>query len=877
MEKIVRKNGEDIKSFIERICQLRASVDEDFDFDFGNNRDLNTRAYKNMETMAEEIERDFNTMVNVFGDDFDIDEEEVFAENVHDEDVIAEETVEEDSQDVDDTVESEESFEENITEEENEQTLISTISLESLHLLTQVAMKDGNYPKIDLGSRKDFEKELEEEKASYEALLAEKKSQIKEIKKKIFDDVHKRGKKIKEQMDLIMSEKKECITVLNEFKVELENFEKGIAELREKIEKGELSQEIIDVINKSKILEDESKILKDEKVKTSDLTEFLKYEELQEIYKLKWNVEAYQEYIDFFYNKNEVNRINSSVEVLKKSAEAVKEDYKALMLELLPGAKMDENGKIDYDVERDDIDLISMREHILLLEEQIKEQDKHPVIIEDKILALMYERKTPEEITPLLDELMSNVKSPVITESFESDKERLDTVNSEIEEVSEKLEALRTLMADNEPLNEDKINIDNIRIERMKAKSEELAREIEKCDVVLAKRDNKSRIENLNDTINKYNLFMLKNIQEKNLYISNNGEKENDPQIAIFDQNIEFAKKTIVELKELRKELREENKANKLFMTVKQAENKKEKLLAEKAKVDKSIEELDLDRQKKIDTGKYIDTRVVNKRKKEMLALEEELDFLNSLKVALGNYKTEKLRDNVLNYNNPEYFEDRELDEEEKFEENLPDTEKEETVVEENTSEEEIFEENIHESDLEEIIEEKPAKKGLLAFIKTNKFKKMAAAALTVIVTGVIAITGMIGHHKNKEAKEDIKEIGIELENVTEDTKVPEIMETVAKVEKERIEVEKEDEKDIEKSKDIVDTTRIADDKYDAARGNFVHVSDENKQYYQNQMIQDIIDMEADGKTVHAIVGHDGTIVGYTDVVNEVEQTGKVR
>ena len=35
--------------------------------------------------------------------------------------------------------------------------------------------------------------------------------------------------------------------------------------------------------------------------------------------------------------------------------------------------------------------------------------------------------------------------------------------------------------------------------------------------------------------------------------------------------------------------------------------------------------------------------------------------------------------------------------------------------------------------------------------------------------------------------------------------------------------------------------------------------------------------MQAEGKTVHAIVGHDGTIIGYTDQVNEVQETGKVK
>ena len=75
-------------------------------------------------------------------------------------------------------------------------------------------------------------------------------------------------------------------------------------------------------------------------------------------------------------------------------------------------------------------------------------------------------------------------------------------------------------------------------------------------------------------------------------------------------------------------ELIEENKKSKKFMTVKMAESKKDKLIGEKESVDKSIEELDLDRQKKIDTGKYIDTRVINQRKKEMLALEEYIDSL---------------------------------------------------------------------------------------------------------------------------------------------------------------------------------------------------------------------------------------------------------
>ena len=103
----------------------------------------------------------------------------------------------------------------------------------------------------------------------------------------------------------------------------------------------------------------------------------------------------------------------------------------------------------------------------------------------------------------------------------------------------------------------------------------------------------------------------------------------------------------------------------------------------------------------KIDKGEYIDTRLVNKRKKEIRDLEEELELLENLKIALGSHTVQSLQDSILNYNNPDYSNDKDLDEEELFEENLTGIENtEKDVFEENlpgieNTEEEVFEENL--------------------------------------------------------------------------------------------------------------------------------------------------------------------------------------
>ena len=898
MKEIIRENEEDIKSFIKRASEEKFSTNEDVNLIFGDGITLKTSSYSDVDDvdmLAEKLETEYNTVKSYRVEQgFDAQEsfEEViheddmeYDENIHDEDLEEEIIFDESSfsenttleNDIDDNIidlDNDDSgfYEENITENKEED-LITTMSLESLHLLTEAAVRDGNFSKIDVSTKKDLVKKLEDAKVEYQVLFEEKKRQTELTKKEIDEAVHKRGKEIKELMDSIIAEKREYSKIMDEYKLELDNLEKGYALLKEKLEKGEFSQEVVDMINKSKVLEDKN-------IKASNLLEFIPIEELRHIYKLKWNVEAYREYIEFFYRPSDINRLNSSNDIIKNYATSAAEEEKTLILEKFPGAKIDENGNIDYNFERDDHDLIGMRDYITTLEVLVQNFEKHPVVIENKILNMMYERKSSEEIKPLLDELMSNVKSNVITQSFGSDEERLESVNLEINEITEKLDKLRELSLE-EPLNEDMINVDNNRIENLKTTSDELAKEIESCEAVINKKDTKSRIDNLNETLRKYWLFKIENIEQKKLYIANNGEKENDPEIAMFDQNIEFCRKTIENLEDLRKSLIEENDKAKLFMTVKQAEAKKAKLISRKEKVDKSIKELETSKQEKIDNGYYIDTRLVNKHKKEIRNLEEELEFLENLKISLSRHSVESLQDSILNYDNPDYSSDKDLDEEEVFEENLSNEETIEESFEENLPDEEIieeaFDENLQEEDLEEIKDERPAKKGLLAKIKSLSFKKIAAKAIAglLVVAGVLTGVNFMKDKEINEVKEDIKETGIELENTIDKATETglEKMESVAKVEKENIEEEKQKEEE----KDMIDTSRIASDMYKAADGEFIDENKVNKERFDEKLIEDIVEKEANGETVYMIVGEDGVPIGYTDVVNENVETGKTK
>ena len=888
MKEIIRENGEDIKSFIKRASEEKFSNNEDVNLIFGDGITLKTSSYSDVDDvdlLAEKLETEYNTVKSYRVEQgFDAQEsfEEViheddmeYDENIHDEEIDEEIIFDESSfsenttfeNDIDDIIidlDNDDSgfYEENVTENKEED-LITTMSLESLHLLTEVAIKDGNFSKLNLNEQKDILKELEDAKANYEILLEEKKRQTELTKKRIEEAAHERGRELKELMDSIVSEKREYVKIMDEYKLELDNLEKGYNELKEKLNNGEFSQDVVDMINKSRVLEDKG-------IKSSELIEYIPVEELKHIYKLKWNVEAYKEYIDFFFPN-----INASVNILKNSVEASKEEEKELILELLPGAKLLEDGNISYDLERDDPELIGMRDYINTLEVIAKNSLKHPVIIENKILSMMYDRKSSDDIKPLLDELMSNVKSNVITESFDSDKDRLESVNLEINEITEKLDKLRKLSLE-EPLNEDMISIDNERIERLKLRSDELAKEIEQCDLVINKKDNKSRIIKLNESIEKYKLFELKNIRERKLYTANNEMKENDPQIAMFDQNIEFCRNTLASLEGLRNDLIFDNKRTKKLMTVKYAEVKKSKLISEKENVDKSVEELEISRQDKIDNGKYIDTRLENECKKEIKDLEEKLDLLNNLKIALSSHTVKNLQDSILNYNNSDYN-NKDFDED-VYEENISDIKNtDEEVFDENlfdVEQEEMFDENIQEEDLEEIIDERPAKKGLLAKIKSLSFKKIAAKAIAglLVVAGVLTGASLM---KDKEIKEDIKETGIELENTIDKATETglEKMESVAKVKKENIEEEKQKEEE----KDMIDTSRIATDMYKAADGEFIDENIVNKERFDEKLIEDIVEKEANGETVYMIVGENGVPIGYTDVVNENMETGKTK
>lgn len=855
MKTILIEKGENTIQFVERVINMKKNSNEDFLVDFGNGVVLNTAKFSGTGDFYHEIMEAYG---NQFGKQ----------DNQNDDLALSDEK--KGNSDTYTDTDSSSSSDNNDAKvvEENQ---ISPLALESLDILTTYVISNNDFDKITLEHKSKFSEErLEEAKKEYELLVeqkhqeyVEKMKNIKNMLKKERELTFSSYKEPHNKFNDLISRKEEYNKIVSKYENEKRILEEGIKVFEEKLKNSESIANIVDKINEFKLSEN----------KNFDISDFIKLipltqdntlkEELEKIQKLKWNVEAYEEYIDFFYSENYLEEIESEIKSLENNKKNINqhlyEKSDELMLEMFPGAKRDENGKISYELERDHPDLIEARNLLSTLDELIKNGPDNPQVISDEILKMMYERKSPDLIEEKLNKLTSYINAETINKSFASEKNLIDKIEKQISDIATELESKKAKLLEKDPLNEDLIATDAKRLDRAILEGKSIENELEQCNITISQQEIKDRISKLDETINTYKEFELKNINEKNRHIILNGESKDDNDLNRFNQNLEFCQKTIASLEKLKAELKQDLRKVSKFANKKMAIDKKAELITKKEANDKLIDELKNEINQKRDSGDYIDVIAKNKMERDIEKLEEKLANLNKVKNSLGSHTIEELKNNILNYN--------QVNVKEEFEENLPAEEK---------GEDEEFEEHFADDVLEEIEEIKPAKKSLKEKIKSLSFKKIAAAAIVTIVTLATAITGAVIHKNNKE-KEELKQTAIELEQTIDKTTTTgvEKMEQIAEKEKDKIEEAK---KDQEENQKIVDISRIADDKYDAARGNFQYIENEYEKYYQNEMIQRIVDMQADGKTVHAIVGHDGkTIIGYTDTVNQNTQIEKTR
>lgn len=804
-------------------------------------------------------------------------------------------------------------IEENFQEEEVEElkeAAITIDSIEALKVITSCALANSNVSRADNKEIINLKEKLENEKNNYEQLLEEKLDQYKDVVARRDAAAKFETMRMLEQnayvdnsiKDLSM-QKEEYNKILSEHEREKQLLEEALNELEGKLENSESFNKTVALADNLKLFDSKYYNLTDT-LKLLHLSDSNFLEDIKKIRKLKWNVDAYQEYIDEIYTSDFIDETDEKIVELENERISQKDVISLLenyMLEVLPGSKIDENGEFSYDLEKDDPQLQEFRDYLASIETKIEEAHSHPIIIQNQILLMMQENAPKEEIESKVNILMSEFDKSFVDFSLNSDKDDIENINKRIEEISKELSTLKSAHASYDYINEDLVYIDKLKLEKLNKKQETIDKQIEKYDsAIYAKRD-KEKIKEINAKINNYKKLRQDNINAKNMYILLNGEREDDLQIVRFNETITHCDNVLKDLEYLGKYFKLTNNKSKM-LPLKVLKDRKENLILKREENTKNIQNLEKEIEDKKNSNGYEDVALKNENAIRITNLENELEELTNLRISLTKYSIKDLKNIVLSYDSNKDFELPVSKDDDYLEDNLTTNLSEDISLTE-TNEEEIIEENINvkienESDnqeiekenieeenieeeildeLEEVEEFKPAKFNLIEKIRQISFKKLAIAAVTTIVAGAIAISASMAA-KIEKTKEDIKKQAVEYEQVIDNldeivvNKIKEIEEENKKNIEQQVEEEKDEENiNVEQlEEDEVDTSRIAITAEDAAKGNFVPEEQINKKYFANDMVQSLNDFDTiDGKNIQTIVGHDGTIIGFTDIGSE--------
>lgn len=634
-----------------------------------------------------------------------------------------------------------------IIDEENNKKSINNLSesYKSLELLTNYAIISMNLEDITIDEFINIEKTLNEQRKKYEKLLKVKQEERdnKIAKSNAFLEMSTKITKVRnENIDNVLeyyrTELDEYEKIKSEYNKEKELLEKSYSDLVEIISKNsaqenlslieEISQFINDGFPKQTAYQLLSKYGNDLHLPNSIAYEIV--ENLQKICKLKWNSEAYEEYIAEFYSESHIEELKNEIEELestKQSDSDIKQMHDEYTFNLFEDSSyIDNDGNISYDIEKYDIDLLNEKskikklENILLL---IKSGYRHPQMISDEIKKLIEENFDKEQLKEKVNELLRHVDIERIKNDNIGQQEKMDAhrkITSLINERNEKEKIYDELKRshDNEEYKNDINYINDLkRLQKYVNKDKKIDEEIANVTAVNNRKDNIKKFAIANIVIKIKDVEKKKLERKKQKYLKNNNDLSNQDKIDMIDKEITTINELIRKCRNKRKIYYREISRAKGFINKKTLEELLNEKEINKKRIKQLIEEIN---DKKKNYG-YIDQDL-------KLSLEESItDLNNNIKNLenIGQHTINKLADDVINYDKAKN-EKKELTEEKKN--------------------------NIEE--LQEIVSVKEPKKGLLDKIRSINFKKIMNSALTKIALAVTTVSLgagiMFGMHQVK-------------------------------------------------------------------------------------------------------------------------------
>lgn len=804
-----------------------------------------------------------------------LDDEE-FEENIPDlsEDELVENisaALNEQADEYADEVLTEEELQENVPDEEeleSDKTSRGIVDLESLDILADEATKMSIYRGIDQEqldhvyvTYENLKNELAELRTRKDQEYVEKMQIIQDFAKDCSDTMKTTNQELEERKKVIASKLGEFEQIYDEYEHEKMQLEAALKDLQKSFEEDKEVQKFVGLLNS--ITENNSKI---NLTKLDGLKELVRIPEVQkkysgklkEIAKLKWNVEAYEEYIPEFANIEENDRLLeewSAIDDKKVTVEQVSKKVQDFAKNILEGSKVDEQGQFTYSKE-DDPEIIELKEKIEQTESFIKDMDKHPLTLKKEIAALMAEGKSPEVIKEKLDELTANITESEISVLYDRDKGTVRAVDELIDERKQEISALTEKLNTETYINEELVRLDADKLNDLKLKLETTEKEITLCDSLLDNEKEDKKLKEINKTISKYQKMVEKLKKDKNQFLILNPEADTTKFDEMITSCAESCRNFLTRKSELlaaKKQREIKRKAN--FYT----QHKKEMLIEKKKQYEKEIADLEekIERKKSLDL--YVDEVSRYNDESRINVLSSEVEQLEETRDGVVLHKVEDIKKTILN--------------------------KYQNIEETKTNEQESNnEKNIDESDnmmeldeYEEILDFRDIPKMLLEKIKSINFKKAAAVAIGTIAVAATVVTGAIKLKNSSDEKQPTNE-GTKQETMfTEEdankasetlgTKVAEIIENQEKQINEE-EMQRTQSSEIKDNLNIIDYEKIATSVKNAESGNFINPNSLYEPSYENA------ELEQYEGNIYKIV-NDGQTIGYT--IDDSQEIGKTR
>jgi len=898
---VKQRKNESIDKFIERVLEKQEEKETEVEAVFNNEVSLMVdgrttknsmkRAYENSVTEDDDIELSDDELEENISEDLVLEEVSVDEELSLDEEELEENITEENELEEDELVENISNALNNQAEEFITENKRGTVDLESLDILSNEAMKYSIYRDIDQEQLEFVYESYENMKQELAALRAEKigdaKAKYETINSFTQQNIEQKNefnKRLDERKEFLIKEKEEYERIYNEYENEKQQLENACNELHSLFKEDKEVRrhlEVSNMFNKMENIQESNYDIINGFLKNPVLRRRYS-EQLKEIAKLKWNVEAYQEYIPVYAKEEEYEKIKEELETIdekKITNDDIKKQTSQYIGKMFEGVTFDENGKPNYNTENDP-EIVELREKISITENFINDMKKHPLTLKKEIAGLMAEGKSPEVIEDKLNELVSNIESSQISVLYDKDKKEVLSVETKIEIINSQISELENKIENDTYIDEDLVAIDADKLNNLKLYKDELDAEIKYCESLLENKKDNDELKSINKKIKKYENMIsdIKKQKSKMLLLNKDADVSNFDKM--IENCVEGAKGLVTRKAELiRNNKEKEVKKKGSFYTeikLKDLINKRENCENEIVDLEKEIED------KKSNEG-YIDFIAKETDLIELEKLKEEKTYLETLKDSMILHNVKDIKTTILNkYQNKEEVEqefvleeDNELTNDE-VEPKLEETELSEEELEENISveEDEVVEE--FDEELEEIVDYKPLPRRILDKIKSIDFKKAAITAIAGLTIAATVITGALIHRNNNEKKEQETKARQEAIFTEEDAreatetltqKIDAIIEQQEHNEIEDEQIPRTESYEIKDDLNTIDYEKIATSADRAASGNFINPDTIYEPSFENAELKEYQD------NIYQVVNND-QVIGYTvDDSNEIERT----